>query len=215
MKESLIAFFRKPTAILLAIAFSGMNFVGIGFITWMPTFLHEKYQFSLARAGFDATFYHHAAAFAGVMIGARIADRLARKIIRIRGLVQMAGLLIGAPFIYLMSQSDSLFVIYTALALFGFCRGIYDSNIFAALYDVVEVPFRSAATGFILTFGFVVGSVSPYILGVLKPVFGLSNGMASLSIVYLFSSCCIFVAMVFFFKRDRAVNSMTDKSYKV
>ena len=203
IKEVLFMFFRKPTALLLTLAFAGMNFVGIGFITWMPTFLVEKYHFSLTRAGFDATFYHHTAAFVGVLIGARIADKLAHKVIGVRGLVQMAGLFIGAPFIYLMSKSDSILIMYVALSLFGLCRGIYDSNIFAALYDVVEAPFRSAATGFMLTFAFIIGSVSPFILGILKPTLGLSNGLAFLSVVYIFSALCILVAVLFFYKKDR------------
>jgi len=203
INEVLSMFFKKPTALLLTLAFAGMNFVGIGFITWMPTFLVEKYNFSLARAGFDATFYHHIAAFVGVLAGAWIADKYAHKIVGVRGLVQMSGLFIGAPFIYLMSKSDSILIMYVALSIFGLCRGIYDSNIFAALYDVVEAPFRSAATGFMLTFAFIIGSISPFILGVLKPTLGLSNGLAFLSIVYVFSALCILVAVLFFYKKDR------------
>ena len=115
----------------------------------------------------------------------------------------MLGLMIGAPFIYLMSQSESLLMIYVALSIFGFCRGVYDSNIFATLYDVIEVPYRSAATGFMLTFAFVIGSISPFILGILKPTLGLSAGFALLSMVYVFSAMCILVALLYFHKKDR------------
>ncbi|MBN1183650.1 MAG: MFS transporter [Bacteroidales bacterium] len=201
--EVLKVFFTKPTAILLALAFAGMQFAGVGFLTWMPTFLHEKFNFSLARAGFDSTFYHHVAAFIGVILGARIADKLAQKYFGTRGFVQMVGLAIGAPFIYMIGKSNSIMIIYLALAIFGFCRGIYDSNIFAALYDVIEIPYRATATGIMLMFAFIIGSASPYILGVLKPVFGLSNGLKFLSIGYLFAAVCIFIALVFFYKSDR------------
>lgn len=203
IKKALKIFFRKPTAILLTLAFSGMIFVNVSFLTWMPTFLVEKYNFSLVRAGFDSTFYHFVAAFIGVIVGARIADKLAQKVIRVRGLVQMIGLLIGSPFILIMSKSESLLIIYFALAIFGFCRGLYDSNIFAALYDVIEIPYRSTATGIMLMVAFIVGSTSPYILGILKPIIGLSNGLAYLSIIYLFSSLCILIALIFFYKKDR------------
>jgi len=203
IKEALKVFFTKPTAILLALAFAGMQFAGVGFLTWMPTFLTEKFNFSLSRAGFDSTFYHFIAAFFGVMIGARIADKLAHKYFGIRGFVQMMGLLVGAPFIIIIGKSDSLFMIYFALAMFGICRGIYDSNIFAALYDVIEIPYRASATGIILMFAFIVGSASPYILGILKPIYGLSNGLAFLSISFLFAAVCILIALIFFYKRDK------------
>jgi len=202
-------FFKKPTAILLTIAYSGMNFVGIGFLAWMPTFIHEKYNFSLSRAGFDATFYHHIAAFIGVLIAARVADKLANKIIYVRGLVQTIGLFLGAPFIYLMGKSDSLMVLYVAMAFFGLCRGIYESNTWAALYDVIEMKYRAAATGFVLTFGFLIGAFSPYILGLLKPVFGLSKGLSLLSLVYVFSALCILIAVLFFYKKDM-IGSLKD-----
>lgn len=203
VKEVLKVFFTKPTAILLALAFAGMQFAGVGFLTWMPTFLHEKYNFSLARAGFDSTFYHFIAAFFGVIIGARIADKLAQKYFGIRGFIQMVGLLIGAPFIFIIGKSDSLIIIYIALTMFGLCRGAYDSNIFAALYDVIEMPYRATATGIMLMFAFVVGSASPYVLGILKPIYGLSNGLAFLSISFLFAAACILIALIFFYKKDK------------
>ena len=202
IKEALFAVFRKPSFILLALAFSGMNFVGVGFLVWMPTFLREKYGFSLSRAGFDATFYHHIAAFVGVLVAARITDLLTDKIKGIRAIVPMLGLFAGAPFIYLMGQSRSLSVLYIALVLFGLFRGVYEANLWASVYDIIDVRYRSAATGFMLSFGLVVGALSPYILGLLKPAFGLANGFACLSVVYVCSALCILIAVLFFYKKD-------------
>ncbi len=202
IKEALFTFFKKPTALLLTFAFAGMVFVNVGFMTWMPTYLHEKFGFSLARSGFDATFYHYLAAFFGVLLGARLADRYCKKVTGMRGLVQACGLLLGAPFIFLMGICNTPFLIYLTLALFGLFRGIYDSNIFAALYDVIEPKVRSTATGLMLMFAFVTGASAPYILGKIKPVLGLSWGLSALSAVYIFSALCIFIAVRFFYKKD-------------
>lgn len=200
--EALSVFFRKPTALLLTMAFAGMIFVNVGFMTWMPTYLHEKFGFSLARSGFDATFYHYGAAFLGVMIGASVADRYCRTITGMRGLVQASGLLLGAPFIFLLGIGGTPFLVYIALALFGLFRGIYDSNIFAALYDVIEPRYRSTATGLMLMFAFVTGASAPYMLGKIKPVLGLSWGLSALSAIYIFSALCIFISVRFFYRKD-------------
>jgi len=56
-----------------------------------------------------------------------------------------------------------------------------------------------------LMFAFVVGSSSPYIMGLLKPVLGLSSGMALLSIIYIVSATSILIALIFFYKRDRVM----------
>ncbi|MEN6456135.1 MAG: MFS transporter [Prolixibacteraceae bacterium] len=207
--EAVGVFFKKPTALLLTLAFAGMVFVNVGFMTWMPTYLHEKFGFSLARSGFDATFYHYIAAFFGVLIGASIADRYCRKFTGMRGLVQATGLLLGAPFIFLMGIGGPPFVIYLTLALFGLFRGIYDSNIFAALYDVIEPRFRSTATGLMLMFAFVTGASAPYILGQIKPALGLSWGLSALSVVYVLAACCIFIAVRFFYKKDLIKQNLT------
>jgi len=202
IREALLLFFKKPTALLLTLAFAGMVFVNVGFMTWMPTYLHEKFGFSLARSGFDATFYHYLAAFFGVLLGASIADRYCRKVTGMRGWVQACGLLLGAPFIFLLGVGNSPWFIYMSLAIFGLFRGIYDSNIFAALYDVVEPRVRSTATGLMLMFAFVTGASAPYILGKIKPLLGLSWGLSALSVVYIFSAVCILIAVRFFYKKD-------------
>jgi sugar phosphate permease len=200
--DALSMFFKKPTALLLSLAFAGMVFVNVGFMTWMPTYLHEKFGFSLARSGFDATFYHYIAAFIGVILGASLADRYCHKIIGMRGIVQGIGLLIGAPFIFFFFLGSTPSMVYFTLALFGLFRGIYDSNIFASLYDVVEPKFRSTATGLMLMFAFVIGASAPYILGKIKPVLGLAWGLSALSVVYIFSALCLFIAVKFFYKND-------------
>ncbi len=200
--EVIRVFFKKPTAVFLALAFASFQFGGVGFLTWMPTYLHENFHFSLARAGFDSTFYHFTAAFFGVMAGARTSDMFASRIVGFRGMVQMTGLFIMAPVVFFMTKSDSILIVYLTLTVFGFCRGIYDSNIFAALYDVIEMPYRSTATGVMLMFAFVVGSLAPYLLGLMKPVFGLSNGLAALSLSYLLAGIFILIALLFFYRRD-------------
>lgn len=202
ISEALAMFFKKPTALLLTLAFAGMVFVNVGFMTWMPTYLHEKFGFSLARSGFDATFYHYISAFFGVLLGASIADRYSPKVTGMRGLVQGTGLLLGTPFIFLLGIGGTPLTIYLSLALFGLFRGIYDSNIFAALYDIIEPRFRSTATGLMLMFAFVTGASAPYILGKIKPVLGLSWGLSALSAVYLFAAFCIFISVRFFYKKD-------------
>ena len=155
-----------------------------------------------SRAGFDATFYHHVAAFVGVLAAARVTDALTEKIKGIRAVVPMLGLLGGAPFIYFMGQSGTLPVLYVTLVLFGLFRGVYEANLWASVYDIVDVRYRAAATGFMLSFGLVIGALSPYILGLLKPAFGLANGFACLSAVYVGSALCILLAVLFFYKRD-------------
>ena len=89
-----------------------------------------------------------------------------------------------------------------ALAGFGLARGIYDSSLFAAQFDVVWPRLRSSAVGIMLAFGLMVGAVGPWLLGWIKESRGLTFGMASLSLVYVVAAACMFVALTAFFSRD-------------
>ena len=203
IRTVLAVFFKKPTAILLALAFTGMQFVGMGFMTWMPTYLHERYQLSLSQAGFDSTFYYKIAALIAILFGGRITDILSKKATGARGMIQAAGLLIGVPAIFFMGASSDLTIVYVAMIGYGICQGLYDSNIFASLYEVIEVPYRATATGIMLSFAFIVGATAPVLLGVIKPIIGLASGISFLSIGLLLSALLIAVAIKFFLKKDQ------------
>src|SRR5439155_5578560 len=79
----------KPTVFLLAIAFAGMAFVDIGYVTWMPTYLQENFAMTKASAGFSSMFYHHFAAFIGILAAGRFTDIVSRKRRSIRIEAQM------------------------------------------------------------------------------------------------------------------------------
>jgi len=194
---------RRPTVWLLAMGFAGMVFVNIGYLTWTPTYLHERFGLSLANAGFSSMFYHHLGAFAGVLVGGRLSDRIAKRKAVVRPAMQACALLFGAPFLYLIGSSRTIIAVYLALGCFGVFRGIYDSNIYAALYEVIEPRFHASAASVVIAFAFTAGAVAPVALGAAKRAIGLGGGLSGLSAVYVAAGLSIFVAARFFFSRDR------------
>jgi MFS family permease len=200
--EVLRAILRTPTIYFLSVAFGGMVFVNVGWMTWMPTYLYEKFHLPLKDAALYAMLYHHIFAFIGVMVGGRVSDRLAARRRTIRLEIEVLGLLLGAPFIWLMGSSSNLTLVYIALGAFGFFRGLYDSNLFAALFDVIPTRYRSSATGLMLSCAFTVGATSPILLGYVKQHVNLGIGLSYLAFVYLSSAAVIFVALRKFFPRD-------------
>ncbi|WP_339867037.1 MFS transporter [uncultured Algoriphagus sp.] len=183
-------------------AFACMVFVNTGYLTWMPSFLYEKYDMTLSDAGFSSMFYHHVGAFLGVLFGGKLSDMLVNKWQNVRPLIQMTGLLCGAPFIYLMAQSDSLLITYVSLAAFGFFRGMFDCNIFGSLFDVVAPHYRSSAAGLMLMIAFLISAITPVLLGVLKPTLGLGNSLSMLSMSYVLGAVLLFIVSRFFYRND-------------
>ncbi|MCX6898552.1 MAG: MFS transporter [Verrucomicrobia bacterium] len=200
--EVLRSVLRTPTLYFLSVAFGAMVFATVGYMTWMPTFLYEKFHLSLKDAALNSMLWHFIFAFIGVMVGGRVSDRLAMRRPTIRMEMEYIGLLLGAPFIWLMGTSSNLTMVYVALAGFGFFRGIYDSNLFAALFDVIPPRYRSSATGLMLCCAFTVGATSPVLLGYVKQHISLDVGLSSLAFVYLFGGALILTATRMFFAKD-------------
>ena len=192
----------KPTFWALCLAFSSFFFVICGFNTWISTFLHEKFELELADAGFSSMFYHMIAAAVGVLLGGKISDALAIKFPKVRIKVGFFGLFLAAPFIYLMGSTSNLWVCYASLACFGLFRGVYDSNVYATLFDVIEPRYRASATGFMLTMVFFVGAFAPVILGWAKQTVGLTTAMSLLSLGYLLGGIILVIASLTTYKKD-------------
>lgn len=203
LAQFLVATARTPTALLLVAAFFGANFVALVFLTWMPTFLKEKYSLNLAAAGFGATFYIQVASMVGSMLGGMLADRWRGGLPGGRILVQALGLLLGAPFIFLCGYTREIWILVGAMTLFGLCKGIYDSNIWASLYDVVPPSRRGTAVGMMNMIGWFGGGLGSLMIGVaVNQGITMSVAISSTALIYTVVSALLFAAALVFAPRD-------------
>ncbi len=200
--EAMRALFKVPTAIILTIGFSGLIFVITGYLTWTPTFLHEKFSMNLADAGLNSMLYTHIAAFVGILLAGRLSDILAAKRRSFRILLQACGLLFAVPFIVAMGICSELWMVYLGLFGFGFGRAFFDANTYPVLYDVIPQKYHSSAAGVMLMVGFGVGSLAPWILGQLSPVIGFSLGISLLSIIWIACSLLLILGYKITYLRD-------------
>ena len=182
---ALRAMFSKPAAVLIALALGMEVYVDVGFKTWMPNYLSETFGVSKASAGLNAVLWHYLGAALGIVVGSRLGDRLVKRIPTVRFWIIGGGLLLGAPFIFLMSQATTYLTCCLAMFLFGVFRGAYDSNNFAAFFDVVEPRYHASAAGFNLMIAFLFGCFSPTVLGWTKAHYSMSTGLATLAGAYL------------------------------
>jgi MFS family permease len=209
VSEVLHAIFRSPTAVLLMAAFVGANFVAATFLTWTPTFLVEKFQFKLGTAGLTGTLFIHLASAVSVPLAGWLADWLSRRLAGGRILVQAVGLIVGAPFVFLVGQTNELSTLLAVMTVFGLCKGLYDANIFASLYDVVHPRARATAAGVMNTVGWTGGALAPVTIGWLAKRGGQANEVANMSqaisfggAIYLAAASLLLVAILVFARRD-------------
>jgi MFS family permease len=175
----------QPLAARLVAVFIGANFVAMIFMVWLPSFLYGKFHMSLTTAGVSATVYLQVAAVAGVLAGGVLADRWSRRWRGGRMWTQAVGLLAGAPFLFLGGWSPTVGVLIAALVGLGVCKGIYESNLWASLYDVVPQESRATAVGLMNALGWLGGGVAPLALAAASERFTMSQCLSATSCVYL------------------------------
>ena len=204
--QAIAAIFKVPTAVCMLVAYIGLIFGLNGYLTWMPKYLKETFGLSLTSAGFHSMFWTHAAAFFGVLAAGAMSDKMAAKQggARNRLLLQAAGLLLSAPCIAMMGLSGNFVIVCAALAGFGFFRAFFDAGTYAVLYDVIEPKYYSISSAVLILFGFGIGSLAPWILGMISDSVGLSWGIASLGAVWAVASIALLIARTVFFDKDAA-----------
>lgn len=194
----------SPTLALHTLGFVAMLLTLTSYLTWMPTLLYRKFGLGLAEAGFHATFWHHAGAMAGTLIGGRLADHFSSRTRLSRPITQILGLAAAVPFIFLMGRSDSQVVVFASLGLFGLFRGFYDSNLFASPYEVISPRSRATATGLMLAVAFLLGGASPMLTGWLSQRLTLGAALSATSLFYLAAALLLTLDAARFFRRGVA-----------
>jgi MFS family permease len=184
-------------------AFMCANFVAVVLLSWMPKFLFDRFGMSLAMAGLTATLFVQLASMCAAPLGGWLADAARRRTPRGRMLVQMIGVLGGAPFVALCGLTSSVTVVIIALTVWGFFKGLYDANIFAAVFDVVGPEHRGTAAGLMNAVGWLAGGGSaPLVIGVIAQRHSLGLAIALASTVYIAAGLLLLIGIVFFVKRD-------------
>jgi len=209
--ESVKALVRIPTAPLLTAGFAAIVFVNNAYLVWAPLFIGKKFGVAEMTAGGYSMFYHHLAALIGVLIGGALADAVVPRKPKFRLQLQAAAMLCGVPLIFLLGRVNSLAALWVVIALFGFVRGLYESNTHAAMFDVVPQRLRATVVGLMIMCGFLLGSLSPLLFGLLGDRYGtaagLGIGFSCLSLAWLIGGLCLVSALVFTYNRDRLKNN--------
>jgi MFS family permease len=194
---------NTPTALLLMAAFTCSNFVAVVLLSWMPKFLFDKFHLSLAAAGLTATIYVQLASMAGSPLGGWWADILRKRMPGGRILVQAAGVFGGAPFVALCGMTTSTAWLAFALAAWGLCKGLYDANIFASMFDVIRPEARGSAAGWMNMVGWLGGGgTAPIVIGYIAQRSSLGLAIAMAAAVYLIAGLLLLTAIVKFVRRD-------------
>ena len=204
--QSLRAYFCNPSALLATGGFVAAVFANNAYLSWAPKFVARKFDLSVGAAGNGTMLYHHVAAFAAIMLGAFVTDALVKRRPRFRLGLQAVALILGAPMLVLVGFSSALVGVWAAVAAYGVFRGLFEVNAHASLFDVVPPEHRSTAEGLMTMIAFLLGSLSPLMIGMLSDKYGVRGfeiGFAVLGGCYAVGAALLAMSFFLTFVKNR------------
>lgn len=201
--DAFAAFWKKPTAILLVLAFGMFIYVNLGIYLWAPTYLIRTFNgLSLAAAAFHAVFWSSVGSMIGLLLTARIVDWLSRRRRPARFEVTILGMALCALTVLGVALAPTLVGCCVGLFMFGFARGVLECTVYPAMFDVIVPQFRSACTGIAGCWAFMFGSMAPAVLGWVSQNFTLRVGLVSLTAFVAVGVALLLLARLRFLNGD-------------
>lgn len=204
--EGIVYFARTPSAWCAMAGFVAIVFANNAYLFWAPKFMAVKFGVDVGAAGRETMLYHHFFAFAAIILGGIVTDRFVKRLPRFRLGFQIAALLAGAPCLALIGCLPDARAMVAVTALYGICRGFFEVNTHASLFDVIPPEYRSTAIGIFGIFAFSVGGLSGVFMGWLsqnRGVGGFEIGFFTLGASYLVAAAVMSISFFATFKRDR------------
>jgi nitrate/nitrite transporter NarK len=200
---------RSRTFLLLCVVFPVFVFGLWLLYGWLPAFLHDKFALNQADAAFNATAFLQTATLIGVIGGGMIADAFYQRTHAARFWLIVAGLVLSAPCIHLLGNSDTLLVTRIAAAGFGLFSGLFIANIFPAAFDVVSSDARATAVGVLNFFGAIMSGFATLFGGMWKQTLGIDRLLSITALAYIAVAVALVIGIRCLFPRDhQAQNPM-------
>ena len=200
------AFFGNPAALCAGAGYVALIFAANACMSWAPTFIAEKFSLDVGTVGKGVMFGPNLAAMLTVLCAGFVTDFFVRRFPRFRLGVQIAALLCGVPLFAVFGFAPSAGTCFAVLIGWGIVRGLFQSNTFTSIFDVVPAESRSSAVGFVNVFAYVIGSFAPVLFGFISDRWGVRGfeiGFASLGVLLVAAAAMMAYSYFRLFKKYR------------
>lgn len=191
-----------PTYILLCCVFPVFVFGLWMLYAWLPNFMFEKFELSLARAAFLATFTLQLTMFLGLIAGGAIADSWFKVDRAARLWLLVLSLLVCGPSLHFLGNCDSIEWTIAASGVFGFLGGFFAGNIFPAAFEVVAPNRRASAVGWLNFFGSMLSGFAPLVGGLGKSTIGIEGLLSLTAVAYFIAAVVLTIGICLWYQQD-------------
>ena len=181
--RKMAAIMSTPTAacvVILAFMFSLTSWPAV---TWVPTYLYERFGMSLTKSGLTMVLFTYLPALGGQALGGVWGDYWAKRDYRGRIGVQLAALGFMAPAMLAMGFMPTGATLTANLLIYSLARGLLEVNSMPIFSTVVARRRWSTSYGVYNLAGALAGSMGVLLVGAMKSSWGIGYSMSVMSVL--------------------------------
>jgi sugar phosphate permease len=150
---------------------------------WLARYFVESFKMTNEQAGQFATIWSRPSTIVGLLLGGFLADRCASRWRVGRTWVQIIGIAVGIPALYVLGTSGAPGLLAAAMVIIGLGSGFYVANLWTTTFEVIDPAARSTAVGLLNVVGTGAAPAAP-LVGYLadQQILGIGQSIAGLSI---------------------------------
>lgn len=187
---------RVPAYLLVLLSGGLITFAGHSYVIWGAEFVHRYKSFGLREAGILLGAMVIVAGIPGVMTGAALADRLARRYPWGRVLAVSVGFLLSAPLIFCALHTSNKVFLTAAFAMGVFFMTWYHGPVTAIIHDLVPPRAHATAIGVhYFLMNLVATTSASWMVGKIADRFGLLAGMHTALAAQVMGGLCFFLVI--------------------
>lgn len=205
-KAGMKAFLGNPAALCAGSGYVALVFCANACMSWAPAFVAQKFNLDVGTVAKGVMFGPNLAAMLTVLGAGFVTDFFVRRYPRFRLGLQIGSFLIGAPLFVLFGFAPTVGLVWTMLIGWGIVRGLFQSNTFTSIFDVVPADVRSSAVGFLNMFAYLIGALAPLLFGFLGHRWGVKGfelGFSALAGLLLLAAAAMLYSYCFLFRKYR------------
>jgi predicted MFS family arabinose efflux permease len=172
------------------------------FGSWLPLYFTERFNMSLAGAGFLGPALLDVSGMLGVILGGLVSDAAARRGSARRMFVQTCCYTVAAALLLAFTDRAAFLLIATAVFGFSLLRAMASANEGPLACDLVAPRDRSFAIGLMNCANTAAGAAGILAAGYLKADYGLTSVFRGASLVIFASAALTLVGFLYVLPRD-------------
>lgn len=206
LRETLSTLLRNRTMLHIAMGGALTSFVGYGLGQWLPAYFIRIHQLGIAETATYFGLVLGVASAIGTFLGGNLADRLAKRDLRMYAWLPAFGVLLAFPFYFMAMLSNQPYVAIAIMVVPSLLNSLWLGPAFGTIQNLAPARMRAMASAMVLFILNIIGlGLGPFLVGVLSDLLSSSYGQDSLRYAILIATGAYFWAGAHFLLAARTI----------